>query len=162
MILVCLFIFSKRVEASVVCETDGQKETRTDLDRFLYWPILTNNLHKRNTRRSYIDHSMLCYLQDPLSTSFCFSVMVAQLEVAAPSGALSLSAWLSLSPSLFPTATDSTAAGIWIYYFMTPTCFRLDHVIFFRYLHRCISWKLENRKKNNCMDTSSDFEPRIN
>ena len=48
-----LFILSKGVEASVVCETDGRGGRR---DRLLYWPITS------------LDHSMLCYLQDPLST----------------------------------------------------------------------------------------------
>ena len=48
-----LFILSKGVEASVVRETDG----RVRPERLLYWPITS------------LDHSMLCYLKDPLSTS---------------------------------------------------------------------------------------------
>ena len=103
---------------------------------------------------------MLCYLQDPLSTSASrpgllnqrpgmghrpqwahsqwlqagfdsglHCLQLFQLEAAAVSGVLSLTAnWFSLWPSLPLTA--STAMGICIYYFITPTYFRLDHMIF--------------------------------
>ena len=63
----------------------------------------------------------------------------AQLEVAALSGALSLTAnWLSLWPSLPPTF--STAMGICIYYFITPTYFWLDHMIFFCLFTQVCLW----------------------
>ena len=52
---------------------------------------------------------------------------------------LSLTAnWLSLWPSLPPA--DSTAAGICIYYFIMPSYFRLDHMIFFRLLTQVHLW----------------------
>ena len=55
-IRISLFIFSKGVEASVVCETDGRGRVG-EQDRLPYRPIIS------------LDHSMLGYLQDPLSTS---------------------------------------------------------------------------------------------
>ena len=153
-----LFILSKGIEASVVCETDGQGETR--LIAILTQLLLTT----------------LCYLQDQLSTSSAsrpellywrpgmshrplqahsqwlqagfdsglhcrqLSQMEAtQLEAAALSGVLSLTAdWLLLWRSLHPT--DSTAAGICIYYFIMPTDFRLDHMIFIHLFTQVHLW----------------------
>ena len=63
----------------------------------------------------------------------------AQLEAAVLSGAHPLAAnWLSLRPSL--SLTVSNAAGICIYYFITPTDFRLDHMIFFHLFTQVHLW----------------------
>ena len=58
-------------------------------------------------------------------------------------GALSDCKLAPTQPSLTPT--DSTAASICIYYFITLSYFRLDHVIFFRLLtqvRRVSDWRL--------------------
>ena len=111
-----------------VRQTDGG-----DKDRLLYWPLASS-----------LDHSTLCYLRNPLSTSsasrpgllnqrpgighrpqrehsqwlqagfdsglHCLQLSqleAAQLDAAAPSGTLSLTAtWLSLWPSLSPQLTQ--------------------------------------------------------
>ena len=81
-----------------VIQTDGWKQ-----DRFPYWP-----------KTSSLDHSTLCYLQDPLNTSATQPGLLNQwmLRATAPSGAFSLTAWLSLWPSLSPTvSTEGRSTG---------------------------------------------------
>ena len=53
---ISLTLYSRKgVEASVVWETDGQRQTDGERqDRFLYWPITSS-----------LDHSTQYYLQDP-------------------------------------------------------------------------------------------------
>ena len=88
----------------VLCETDvGRK------DRLLYWPITSS-----------LDHSTLCYLQDPLSTSS-----------ASQAGLLNLS---DCKLGLTLTFTVSN----WF------NCRGHLHILFHNsYLHRCISdWQL--------------------
>ena len=149
-----------------VKQADGGRQ-----DRLLYQPITSS-----------LDHSTLCYLQDPLSTSAASrpellnrrpgmghrpqrvrsqwlqagfdsaftdsnSFNWRPLRVAVPSGAFSLTAsLLSLWPSLCPT--HSTAAGICIYYFITPTYFGLDHVIFFRLFTHVRLWLTARSRVN--------------
>ena len=151
-------------------QTNGRGGGRQD--RLLYWPITSS-----------LDHSTLCYLQDPLSTSasrpgllnrrpgmghrpqgacsqwlragFYFGLYslqlpqleATQLEAAVLSWALSVTEnWLSLWPSLPPT--DSTVVGICIYYFKTPTYFRLDHMIFFRLFTQVPLWLTARSRVN--------------
>ena len=106
--------------------------------RFWYWPITSS-----------LDHSTLCYLQDPLSTSASRPGLLnwRPLWIIASSGVFLLTAsWFSLWPSLFPT--NSTATGICIYYFMMPSYFRLDHVIFIRSFTQVHLW-LTTRSRVN-------------
>ena len=142
-------------------------------DRLLYWPITSS-----------LDHSMLCYLQDPLSTSSTSQTglpnqmpgighrpqqtgvlsdckLALTLLSLTPTlstggcpngssnpqrGALTDCKWLSLRPSLPPT--DSTAMGICIYYFITPTYFRLDHMIFFHLFTQVRFWLTAQSRVN--------------
>ena len=147
------------------CGLWDRRTGRGRQDRLLYWPLTSS-----------LDHSTLCYFQDPLSTSSASrtgllkrrpsmgprpqrtrsqwlqagfdsglhypqlsQLEVTQLEVEALSGALTLTAnWRSLWPSM--SQTYSTAASICVYYFITPTYFRLDHMIFFRLFTQVRLW----------------------
>ena len=92
-IYVYLFILSKGVETSVICETDGRWGRQV---RLPYWPITSS-----------LNHSTLCYLQYPLNTSSASRPGLLNrrpLRATAPSRAFSLTAsWLSLWPPLSPT-----------------------------------------------------------
>ena len=113
----------------IVWETNCNKDRLRQVDP--YWPIT-----------SFLDHSTLCYLQDPLSTSTASWPGLLNrrpLRATAPSGSFSLTVnWLWLCPSLSPT--DSTAKGICIYYFITSLHFRQDHMTLFRLFTQVHLW----------------------
>ena len=96
---------------------------QTDVARQI--AILTDNFFLLTIRRCVI-------FKNPLSTSSTSRLGLLNwrpLRAVALSGVFSLTtSWLSLWPSLSPT--DSTAAGICIYYFIMPTYLRLDHMNF--------------------------------
>ena len=159
-----LFILSKGVEASVVCVTNG----RGGGDKTDYY--IDPQLLLLTTSRCVIFKTHLAILllgwgcstegrwgQQPLAGRshwlqagshsglhfFQLSQLeAAQLEAAAPSGLL----WFWLWPSLSPA--DSTAAGIYIYYFITPSNFRLDNMLLFRLFTQMYLW-LTHRSRVN-------------
>ena len=97
---------------------------------------------------SSLDHSTLCYLQEP--TWHFFRVLAG---VAQPGVAEGHSSQFASLPSLWPflSSTDSTAAGTCLYSFITPTCFRF----FFRSFTQVHLWLMarqgsiyNNNKKN--------------
>ena len=72
-----------------------------------------------------------------------YQLETAQLEAAALTGVLSLTAnWLPLWPSQTPTFNCR------IYYFTTPTYFRLDHMIFFRLFTQVRLWLTAQSRVN--------------
>ena len=76
------------------------------------------------------------------------------LRASALNGSLSLTTgWLCLRSSLTPT--DSAVAGICIYYFITPTHFRLDHMIFFRLFTQVYLWLMAQSRVNKKNDVQS-------
>ena len=71
----------------------------------------------------------------------------AQLKAEAFNGAISLTSyWLSFWPSL--PSTGSTGADICIYYFITPTYFRLDHMISFHLFTQVRLWLTARSRVN--------------
>ena len=159
-VYIYVFLFFRKELNLLWCvrQTDVGKQ-----DRFPYWPITSS-----------FGHSTMCYLQDPPITSASrpgllsrrplretapsgsFSLaatcshsglhclQLSQLEAAAPSGTLSLTAkWIWLWPSLSPT--DS---GICIYYFITLTHFRLDHMTLFRLFTQVHLWLTARSRVN--------------
>ena len=131
-----LFILSKWIEASVVCVRQTAIGRQ---DRLLYW-LITSSL----------DHSTLCYLQDPLNTfsaSWPGLLNRRSLEAIALSRVFWLTeSWPSLWPSQSPTL--STAVGIYIYHFIMPTYFWSDHMNFFRLFIQVHLWLTARSRVN--------------
>ena len=91
-----------------VIQMDGGGGDKTDLDRLPYCPITSS-----------LDHNMLCYFQDPFSTSASWPGLLnwRPLRVTAPSSALTL--WPSLSQTLNwrpPNLRQQSPAGhsLWL------------------------------------------------
>ena len=98
----------ERVDDSVVCERWA--ETRRDC-----YIDPTSSPH----------YSMLCYLQEPTWHFFRILVGVAQPGVTegnSHQGAFSVRKLILTLAFLSPT--DSTAAGLYLYFFITSSCFR--------------------------------------
>ena len=102
-------------------------------DRLLYWPNFS------------LDHSTLCYLQEPTKHFFCILAEVAQPRVTEGHdpqwGILSQQAALTQA---FLFQTDSTATGICLYSFITPTFFRF----FFRFFTQVHLWLMAQLRVN--------------
>ena len=122
-IYVFLF-FRKRMK------TDGGRQ-----DRLLFWPITTSSL----------DHSTMCYLQDPAALfSDFWPGMINRRPVwaAVLSAVISLTAsWLSFSGPHWHQQPQ-LAAGICIYYFHNA----YNSMAASAYLHRCVTdWQRGQR-----------------
>ena len=152
-IYVFLFFQNKLKLLWFVRQTDGVGRQ----DRLPYWPITSS-----------LDHSTLCYLQDPLSTSASRPGLLnrrpgigyrpqrersqwlqAGFDSAPPDSnslnwrqqpSVGRSHWLQTGSHSGLHCLQLTAAGICIYYFLTPTYFQLDHMIVFHLFTQVHLW----------------------
>ena len=108
----------ERVDVSVVCERWVETGTDCYIDP-----------------TSALEHSMLCYLQEAALHFFRILAGIAQ------PGVLSRQAG---SHSALPVPTDSTAVGICLYYFITPSCF----YFFFRLFSQVHLWLTARSRVN--------------
>ena len=125
--------------------------------RFL-WCVRDGRRHGQTEADCYIDRYPLLLL----TTARCiiFRTQLRTSSASRPgilnrrplkgvnhSGAFSLTAsWLWVWPSRLPS--DSLTAGIGIYYFITPSYFRLDNMIFFRLFKQVRFWSTARLKVN--------------
>ena len=119
---VSLTLYSERIDVSVVCE----RWVKTGTDGYI-------------DPTSSLDHSTLCYLQEPTYLFFSVLAAVAQPGVAEGHGSQSAS-WASVCKLALTLAflcpTNSTAASTCLYSFITYTCFRF----FFRLFTQVHLW----------------------